>query len=69
MLKAFPNVSAMMNCENGDQLQSMEEMLKADVEIEIGVELGRLLVHEVIRIACLKIYSKEPINSLLYAPQ
>jgi hypothetical protein len=47
ILRAFSKESAALESSTGDQLRSMEAMLKTDVETEIGVERGRLLVNEV----------------------
>ena len=47
ILRAFSKESAALESSTGDQLRSMETMLKTDVETEIGVERGRLLVNEV----------------------
>jgi hypothetical protein len=46
-LRAISNVKIMLDSTNGEQLQVMEEMLKADVDTEIGAEHGRLQVEEV----------------------
>ena len=46
-LRAISDKQVTMDPSTGDQLQVMEEMLKADVQTEIGNEHGRLLVQEV----------------------
>ena len=46
-LRAISNVKILLDSATGDQLQVMEEMLKSDVETEIGNEHGRLQVQEV----------------------